>query len=238
MERPRAATVLIAHSDPEWQHLAETWAGTDGWRLVPAATGAAALARLREERADLLVLALELSDMHGLELLQRLQQDPQLFDVPAVVVADVDVPTALEYGAEAARTPEGAAERARRLLAGAPRAGVLLVEDDPSARPALGRVIRRAGYACLTADDARQGLEFARARKPDLIITDYQMPGMNGLSFLRELRNDPTLKEVPAIVLTGHVTSRLSRQFGGLSARLLAKPVESTALLAEIRQLI
>ena len=238
VERRRAATVLIAHSDPEWQHLAETWAGTDGWRLVPAATGAAALARLREERADLLVLALELSDMHGLELLQRLQQDPQLFDVPAVVVADVDVPTALEYGAEAARTPEGAAERARRLLAGAPRAGVLLVEDDPSARPALGRVIRRAGYACLTADDARQGLEFARARKPDLIITDYQMPGMNGLSFLRELRNDPTLKEVPAIVLTGHVTSRLSRQFGGLSARLLAKPVESTALLAEIRQLI
>jgi len=69
VERRRAATVLIAHSDPEWQHLAETWAGTDGWRLVPAPTGAAALARLREERADLLVLALELSDMHGLELL-------------------------------------------------------------------------------------------------------------------------------------------------------------------------
>ncbi|HEY6209290.1 MAG TPA: response regulator, partial [Gemmatimonadales bacterium] len=142
------------------------------------------------------------------------------------------------YGAEAAKTAEGAADRVRRLLAGAPRAGVLLVEDDPSARPALGRVIRRAGYACLTAHDARQGLEFARARKPDLIITDYQMPGMNGLSFLRELRSDPALKEVPAIVLTGHVTSRLSRQFGGLSARLLSKPVESTALLSEIRRLI
>ena len=238
VERPRAATVLIAHSDSDWQRLAAGWAGTEGWRVVPVPTGAAALARLREERLDLVVLALELSDMHGLELLQRLQHDPKLFDLPAVVVADVDVPAALEYGADAATTADGAADRARRLLARAPRAGVLLVEDDPSARPALGRVIRRAGYACLTADDARQGLEFARARKPDLIITDYQMPGMDGLSFLRELRGDPALKEVPAIVLTGHVTPRLARQVGGLSARLLSKPVESTALLAEIRQLI
>jgi two-component system chemotaxis response regulator CheY len=85
------------------------------------------------------------------------------------------------------------------------------------------------------ASDGRQGLEFARARKPHFIITDYQMPGMDGLELLQELRRDPALQSVPAVMVSGKPTPSLARQTRALAVPLLAKPVDRAALLAEIR---
>ena len=234
----RAVTALVAHSDPDWQRLMQARAETEGWRIVSAATAADALASLRDEAVDVVVLAFELSDMHGLELLQRLRLDPDWFDLPVVIVAEGDVPGAQEYGADVARTAEGVLDRAGRLLAAPRRPLVLLVDDDPSARPTISKRLRRGGYACLTAADAREGLRFARTRKPYLVITDYHMPGMDGLALLRELRGDPALKDVPAVVLTGHPTRGLTRQVADLSARLVAKPIDWDELHAVLQQLL
>jgi CheY-like chemotaxis protein len=234
----RAVAVLIAHSDPDWQHLAAARARAEGWRVVTAATGAAALAHLKEAKeapVDLLVLGLELSDMHCMAVLQQLQLEPLLFDLPAVIVGEPDTPGVSDYGTEAAATAEGVVERGRYLLAAPPRPLVLLVENDPSGAQTMRKILRRAGYSCLVASDARQGLEFARARTPHFIITDYQMPGMSGLALLQELRRDPVLQRVPAVMLTGQVSPDLARKTRELSAPLLAKPVDRKALLAEIR---
>lgn len=233
-----AATALVAHSDPDWQRLMKARAASEGWRVVAAGSAGEALAHLRDEPVDLVVLGYELSDMHGLELLQRLRLDPKVFDVPVVIVAEGEAPAAREYGAEVATSADDVVERARRLLAAPRRSMVLLVDDDPSARPALSKRLLRSGYACLTAVDAQEGLRFARARKPRLVITDYQMPGMDGLAFLRELRSDVALRDVPAIMLTAHLTRGLARQVGELAAQALAKPVDSATLLAAVRKLV
>src|SRR6266571_2965732 len=174
----RAATVLIVHSERDSQRLIAAQASAAGWRTVRAATGAAALASLQAEPVDVIVVALELADMHGMVLLQQLQLEPQLFDIPVVVVGDVDAPDARDFGAAAAPTAEGVVECARQLLAAPRRGTVLVVEDDPIARFALANMLRRAGYACLLAVEGKEGLEFARARPPQLIITDHKMPGM------------------------------------------------------------
>ncbi|HUL48715.1 MAG TPA: response regulator [Gemmatimonadales bacterium] len=234
--------VLIAHSDRDWQHLARARANAEGWRVTSTETGAAALEQLRRERADLVVLGLELSDMHGLEVLQQIQLDPALFDTPVVLAADVDARSLGDEGTNGgsgvATTAEDVIERARRLLTEPPRQMVLVIEDDPLLRPAVGKIVRRAGYACLTVANARDALDFIRRRVPDVVITDYRMPEMNGVKFLEELRKLPEARGTHAIMLTGHVTPELARQVGDLSAKLLSKPVEATELVTTIRQML
>ena len=232
----RATTVLVAHNDPDWRRLAALRAERDGWRVLPAETGAAALAVLEHDVVDVAVLGLELSDMHGLDLLQQLQANPKLFELPVVLAAEVDSPAVPEDGTVVAATPHDALDQARRLLAAPPRPVVLLIEDDPILRPALGKALRRAGFACLAVPHARRGLELARARTPKIIITDYRMPEMDGLAFLREIRSDPALKNVPAMMMTGHMTAELARQVGELGARLFSKPLNFKALLAHVRE--
>jgi CheY-like chemotaxis protein len=231
--RTRPVTVLIAHSDADWQHLAATRARAVGWRVVAAATGAEALARLQEAPVDLLVIGLDLSDMHCVVLLQQLQLEPLLFDVPAVIVGEPDSTGTADYAA--ATTVEGAVELGWDLLAAPPMPVILLVENDPAAAQTLKRILRRAGYHCFVASEAEQGLKFARARTPHLILTDYQMPGMNGLAFLKELRRDSALQKVPAIMVTGNVTPALALKTRELSVPLMAKPVDREGLLAQIR---
>jgi CheY-like chemotaxis protein len=230
--------ILVAHSDPDWRRLAAARIEAEGWRVVEAGTGAVALGLLRGAPVDVLVLALELSDMHGLELFQTLQLDPTLFDVPVVIAADGDASAIASEGADVATTAEEVIERARRLVVAPPRAMVLVVEDDPLLRPVLVKILRRAGFSCLTATNGREALAFARTRPPELVITDYRMPEMNGLTFLREMRSDAALKSVPAIMLTGHVSRELARRVTHLSAELEAKPIQAKTLLATIRRLL
>src|SRR5207249_9467759 len=67
------------------------------------------------------------------------------------------------------------------------------------------RRLGQSGYQVVTADDAEQGMVVARAEKPDLILMDMGLPGIDGWNATRRLKADPTLKEIPVIALTAHL---------------------------------
>jgi CheY-like chemotaxis protein len=67
---------------------------------------------------------------------------------------------------------------------------VLIVNDEPDQLTLMGSLLRKAGYAILTAVDGIEGLSLARQERPDLVISDVSMPRMNGLEFCREIRAD------------------------------------------------
>ncbi|RMF69856.1 MAG: PAS domain S-box protein [Calditrichaeota bacterium] len=113
---------------------------------------------------------------------------------------------------------------------------ILFVDDDPDMLEIGGIMLRKAGYDYLSASSGEEGLSVLLASKPDLVILDYMMPGMNGFEFFKQMRQHPKYKPVrltPVIMLTAYSEKEIERQAlfeMGLSAFLL-KPFGNRELV-------
>ncbi len=79
---------------------------------------------------------------------------------------------------------------------------ILLVEDDRFLRRAAEAALRRHGFTVLTAADGEEGLRLARAEKPDLVLLDLIMPGLQGFEVLKLLKAEAATSAIPVIVLS------------------------------------
>ena len=81
-------------------------------------------------------------------------------------------------------------------------ARILIIEDNPANMKLASLLLRHAGHAVLCAVDAETGLTVARGSRPDLILMDIQLPGMDGLTATALLKQDPVTGAIPVIALT------------------------------------
>ena len=79
---------------------------------------------------------------------------------------------------------------------------VLLIEDNPLLTGLYKAALEKAGLEVHVAHDGKRGIELAQEKKPDLIILDFLMAGMNGLEVLKVLKSDPEMQKIKAIMLT------------------------------------
>lgn len=79
---------------------------------------------------------------------------------------------------------------------------ILIVDDEPMVRDTLGQVLVDEGYVVDTAVDGEDALDRVHEARPDAILLDLMMPGMNGRQFLQALRNEPAYAEVPVLIMT------------------------------------
>jgi two-component system CheB/CheR fusion protein len=115
---------------------------------------------------------------------------------------------------------------------------VLLVEDSPDVLYVLQLELEGLGYQIDAAPDAAAALDTAVRVRPDIIISDLGLPGIDGFEFIRRVRGIPDLASVPAIALTGSTSDRNVRQAlsFGFTAHVV-KPVEIADLAKRIEQL-
>lgn len=116
---------------------------------------------------------------------------------------------------------------------------ILLVEDSADILFVLQTELEWMGYAVVTAKDAVAGIEAARRSRPEIIISDLQMPVVDGYEFIRRVRQIPEFAGVPAIALTGCSTSKEVQLAldSGFTA-YLTKPVDAQTLSDMILRLI
>jgi len=89
-------------------------------------------------------------------------------------------------------------------------AKVLVIDDEEGIRSLLDTLLRRKGYDVVLAESGRKGLELFRRERPDVVVLDLKMPGMDGLAVLQQVRSlNPTL---PVIILTGAGTPETEQQ--------------------------
>jgi DNA-binding response OmpR family regulator len=79
---------------------------------------------------------------------------------------------------------------------------ILVVDDDPDLVELLRKKLDLEGFECLVAEDGHSGLELAKKEKPDLIVLDLMLPGMDGYKICRLLKFDDRYKHIPIIMLT------------------------------------
>lgn len=116
---------------------------------------------------------------------------------------------------------------------------VLVADDETHILYVVSMKLRNAGYDVITAVDGGEALELCATEKPDLLITDYQMPVMTGLELCRQLRNTPQTRGIPAIMLTarGFDIEPAEMLEAGIAA-VLTKPFSPREILMKVNELL
>lgn len=116
---------------------------------------------------------------------------------------------------------------------------ILTVDDSPSIRQMVAMTLKMGGYDVVEAVDGVDGLEKALGHEVDLIITDQNMPNMDGLTLTRQLRGHPRHAQTPIMMLTTESSADMKAQ--GKAAGLtgwMVKPFHPQTLLAVIGKLL
>jgi len=114
---------------------------------------------------------------------------------------------------------------------------ILIVEDDPKNLTLFRDLLQVSGYKTIEAIDGKQGIELAKASKPDLILMDIQMPEMDGLEATRILKADATTSNIPVIALTAYaMEGDKERILGAGCDGYLAKPIDIKEFLKEVAE--
>src|SRR5205807_5611388 len=118
-------------------------------------------------------------------------------------------------------------------------ARILVVDDSAVVRRMLGFVLGDAGHEVSFAVDGQQGLAATRDARPDLIISDLEMPVMDGIAFVRELKSGASPPAIPVIMLTASGEADLHRAAADVGVDGFAtKPVRSTEVMELVRRLL
>ena len=115
---------------------------------------------------------------------------------------------------------------------------ILIIDDDPDILDVLDLTLSE-NYTVISAKNGKDGLDLVKAKSPDLVITDYNMPVMGGPEFCRNLRKDILLRHLPVIMLTGRgETKDMVAGIESGADDYLIKPFEPETLLARIRMIL
>ncbi len=116
---------------------------------------------------------------------------------------------------------------------------VLVVDDEVHIVHVVAIKLRNNGYEVTTADNGAQAFELAQQEKPDIIVTDYQMPVMTGLELVKKLRENETTRDIPVILLTARsfAVSKDEQEELQIST-CLSKPFSPRELLGYVEDIL
>jgi two-component system chemotaxis response regulator CheY len=116
---------------------------------------------------------------------------------------------------------------------------ILAVDDSASMRQMVNFTLKGAGYEVVQAADGVEALEYARRNSVDLVLTDVNMPRMDGIALVRELRSLPTYRYTPMLVLTTESSQEKKMQGKQAGATgWIVKPFNPEQLLATIARVL
>jgi len=214
----------------------------EGFRVALAAGGEDGLRLARELRPDAITLDVMMPGMDGWAVLSALKADPDLADIPVIMLTIVDDKNlGYSLGASDYLTKPLDRERLLSVLNKYRReAPVLVVDDDATLRELLRRILEGAGYTVVEAENGRVALERVRTASPGVILLDLMMPEMDGFEFVAEVRRREAWRAIPIVVVTAkELTAEDRQRLNGYVERILQKGAYTRdTQLTEVRDLV
>jgi PAS domain S-box-containing protein len=226
-----------------------------GLSSVLHARGEQSVEAVLRERPDVILLDVQLPGDSGWVVLVRLKEHPGTRDIPVVIVSVVDEPgRSRALGAAAHFTKPvtraqlaGFLQRDPVTVLRSPAIGalplpsgptILLAEDNEANIQTMGGYLEDKGYRMHYARDGLEAVKLVRELHPELILMDIQMPVMDGLAAIREIRRDPALTAIPIVALTAlAMPGDRDRCLAAGATDYMSKPVSMKALAELVKRL-
>jgi signal transduction histidine kinase/CheY-like chemotaxis protein/HAMP domain-containing protein len=204
---PHADCVLVIDDDATARELIADHLKAEGFSVVTAAGGVHGLKLARELRPTAITLDVMMPDLDGWSVLAALRQDPELAEIPVIMITIVDEHRrGIALGAAGYLTKPIDRERLHRLVsrfrAPVPPTRVLLVEDDVVQRERMRGWLEGPQWTVREAENGREALKRIQESKPDVILLDLMMPEMDGFAVVAALQKEAGWRDIPVIVIT------------------------------------
>ena len=115
---------------------------------------------------------------------------------------------------------------------------ILVVDDSDDTREMMAKLLELEAYMVITAEDGLIGFKKAEAEQPDLIITDINMPNLNGIEMIKMIREQSLINRVPILAITAYGSTVAAEAMAAGADRATTKPIEFDSLIDGIKQLL
>ncbi|KWT76825.1 two-component system sensor histidine kinase [Candidatus Magnetominusculus xianensis] len=246
--KPLQPAVLVIEDDPAQSNMMRLSLERQGYTVMQAENGRAALELMGSRKPDIITLDLMMPEMDGFTFLEKKSENPDFADIPLVIVSAIageskgDTLSAGAFLRKPVRHKEmlsvvesllGTAQKNKKHR-------ILLIDDDPKAIKIIASYFTEDHYEVLKEYGGMEGIRSAAANRPDIIVLDLMMPEMNGFEVLRELKGSDATRDIPVVILTAKILTQEERQelLSGVETIFEKEPSSNESIIKNIELLL
>jgi CheY-like chemotaxis protein len=241
----RTDCVLVIDDDATARELISDNLKAEGFSVVTAAGGVEGLKLAKELRPTVITLDVMMPDLDGWSVLTTLRQDPELADIPVIMVTIVDEHRrGIALGAAGYLSKPIDRDRLHQLVSrfrtATPPTRVLVVEDDALQRERMLGWLTGPQWSVREAMNGREALDRLRQGKPDVILLDLMMPEMDGFAVVAALQKEAGWRDIPIVVITARDLDAKDRERlnSGVQTVLVKETFRAADLVERIRRVV
>jgi signal transduction histidine kinase/CheY-like chemotaxis protein len=237
-----AALILVIDDDVTVRDVVSRYLKREGFSVATADGGKEGLRLARELHPAAVTLDVMMPDLDGWTVLAAIKGDPELADLPVVLMTIVDEKNrGYALGATDFLVKPVNPERLVGVLHALCNSGpgrLLMVDDDDIGRRQMRTALEQRGWIVTEATDGRDALKRLNEARPDAIILDLMMPEMDGFEFLEEMRRKAEWRDIPVVVVTARdLTAEDRDRLNGGVERIIQK-TDRDEMLREVRSVL
>jgi len=247
---PKGIKILIADGSAVVRSLLSLELGKSGAHITPCEDGEQALDEVISGEFDLVIADADLPKMNGIELCRRIKSHTRTQQIPVAILNSLESEENTQLGYQVGACACINKAQARETLLESIESAlykatlqrgrlILVVDDSLTVRSLVSKGLMNAGFQVIQAENGSIALDLLRQQKPDLILSDIDMPVMNGEAFCQAVHEDPILGAIPFMVMSANNQRPIMRRMMQLGAdSYLVKPFNVDQLVITVEKLL